>query len=111
MSSEKSGSIIKPSRRRQLSPICNRFDMNTSLYFRSIRPVRITTIAHRMACKRGFFLGGLVLVLIGFGEIRGRCADSSVAQNAGTSGSSPQSTNAPSPVAVGPLLDLFVKKG
>jgi hypothetical protein len=71
----------------------------------------MTTITHRKACKKGIFLGGLLLMLIGFGEIQGLGADDSATQNVGVPGSNAQSTNAPSPTAVGPLLDLFVKKG
>jgi hypothetical protein len=60
----------------------------------------------RMACIRELFLGWLLLVLMGFGEIRGLGADDFGAPNPNI-----QSTNVLNPSATGPLLDLFIKKG
>lgn len=53
---------------------------------------------------REFCLAGLFLLLTGF-------ADDSNAQNAGTQSPNALSTNTISPAAMGPLLDLFIKKG
>ena len=57
-----------------------------------------------MDCLRDFCLAGLVLLLTGF------AADSN-AQTTGTQSPNAVSTNSISPAAMGPLLDLFVKKG
>ena len=67
-------------------------------------PVRMIKITRRMDCLRDFCLAGLVLLLTGF------AADSN-AQTTGTQSPNAVSTNSISPAAMGPLLDLFVKKG
>jgi Putative porin len=62
-----------------------------------------------MAGSRRIFMAGLLLVLTDFGTVRGFCADIPTTQNPGASNT--QSSNVISPSSVGPLLDLFVKKG
>ena len=54
---------------------------------------------------------GLFLLIMAVGIVRGFCADAPAVAGAGGAPSSSTSSNVLSPSSVGPLLDLFVKKG
>jgi Putative porin len=73
--------------------------------------VKITTISGRIAGITKLVSEGLFLLFLAVGIVRGYCADNPAAAGTGTTPSSPTSTNVLSPSSVGPLLDLFVKKG
>jgi hypothetical protein len=71
-------------------------------------PVRTISITCRTACIRDFFLRILLLVSLGVGTVRGLGAGDSATTNTAVPGTT---NNVVSPASVGPLLDLFVKKG
>jgi hypothetical protein len=58
-----------------------------------------------MARTGEFFLGGLLMILMGFGEIQGLCADNSATN------STPPAATAENAATVDVLMNLFVKKG
>jgi len=61
--------------------------------------------------RRGLRLTAALAFLLTFGLIQGFCADNSGAQSSVNPSSPLLNTNELAPSAVGPLLDLFVKKG
>ena len=89
----------------ELSPFCNKPDTNTSLCIYSIKLVRMTKTTDRMAGTRKLFLKGLLMGLMGLGQVQGLHADNSATN------STPQTSAAQNPATVDALMDLFVKKG